>query len=668
MVGFEPELNPILNSGYTILDLLRELEEDCNDDMSTWPVEPHLVNDASMWKPFIKPCYNDDANLSSPVVGSCNTKDDDDDDASSSSRLLKPYHLRGVEDDDYEGCLTTPLIQVFSVRISTYFNDGKPCEISGSIRVLEGSCPCFHLYNRDPKDPQIIWKDGTLSLIGPKESFIVPSLSTKLELRLYDRLRDVELVAGDLSLDSDSDNRLRKAEVKGVHGIAFVDYAVFPFAVNGTVMVTVTKKNNDDGDKNCDAANIYGSIITEYENGRAYCSTDTDVKMLETRLFDKPAHQPLRVVVGTHIPLSRNVVAVPAYSSLTIKLNLWDSNGKIADDSLQYPSYLLGENPKYISTQYACVEVRVRWNDAYCYLYKDRISSSNKPESILKTGKESSGSRHVQPPILPREINPFYHGTRKVDVLSVFVGGIAGKITALCGAIIVNDSDHYFTIYNRDDNCAELLSDNSLASVDVNYRAISSHAFGLILHLWDPVGKLEVSRGRFGWNESTILDLVHGHNRRFCSVVRGDNGYATVHYQMFSLAFEAWVEVKLFFDGKPPDIPINLHGTLFGRCSGEDFSTSYQKKYYMSRLFDQPRDRAVELKSGSKIALLKSIVVVPNKSSLIIEAKLDTFGIDGVAETICGMAEFKIDKCNTIVETIRGERCSIEISVKYKCD
>ncbi|XP_074281793.1 uncharacterized protein LOC141606531 isoform X2 [Silene latifolia] len=557
MVGFEPELNPILNSGYTILDLLRELEEDCNDDMSTWPVEPHLVNDASMWKPFIKPCYNDDANLSSPVVGSCNTKDDDDDDASSSSRLLKPYHLRGVEDDDYEGCLTTPLIQVFSVRISTYFNDGKPCEISGSIRVLEGSCPCFHLYNRDPKDPQIIWKDGTLSLIGPKESFIVPSLSTKLELRLYDRLRDVELVAGDLSLDSDSDNRLRKAEVKGVHGIAFVDYAVFPFAVNGTVMVTVTKKNNDDGDKNCDAANIYGSIITEYENGRAYCSTDTDVKMLETRLFDKPAHQPLRVVVGTHIPLSRNVVAVPAYSSLTIKLNLWDSNGKIADDSLQYPSYLLGENPKYISTQYACVEVRVRWNDAYCYLYKDRISSSNKPESILKTGKESSGSRHVQPPILPR---------------------------------------------------------------------------------------------------------------RFCSVVRGDNGYATVHYQMFSLAFEAWVEVKLFFDGKPPDIPINLHGTLFGRCSGEDFSTSYQKKYYMSRLFDQPRDRAVELKSGSKIALLKSIVVVPNKSSLIIEAKLDTFGIDGVAETICGMAEFKIDKCNTIVETIRGERCSIEISVKYKCD
>ncbi|KAH9621365.1 hypothetical protein KSS87_002015 [Heliosperma pusillum] len=698
MVGYEPDLNPVHLRG-NLLKFLEELELDFDDGMSPSSVEPHVVDDvsmsrplvrprdtedddvsmsrplvrpcdtedddASMSRPLVKPCYSRDgvASLSSPVIRPCNTCDDD---AHSSTRFLKPYHLRGVEDDDYKGCLATPLIQVFSVSISTYFNDGKPCEINGSIRVLDGSCPCFALYNRNPKDSETFWKDGTLSLIGPNESFVIPSLSTELELRLYDRLRGVDLVVGKLSLDSDSDNRLQKSEVQGANGIAFVYYAVFKFAINGTVQVTVTKNSGDDSDKNCDAANIYGSIVTGYENGREYCSADEDVKQLETRLFDTPAHQPLRVVVGTPIPLSRNVVAVPAYSSLTVKLNLWDSNGKIADDCLQFPSYLLGEHPSYIRTQYACVTVRVQWDDSYYYLYKDRRSSSNEPESIMKTGKESSGSRHYQPPILPREINPLYDGIHKVDVYSVFVGGIAGKITALCGAIIVNDGGDYFTIYNRDDNCAEQLSDNSLASLDVNYRAVHNLSFGLILHLWEPIGKLEVSRGSFGWNDSTIGHYVLGYNRRFCSVVRGNNGYAAVHYQMFSLAFEAWVEVNLFSDGNP-DIPINLHGTLLGRCSGDDYSTSYQKKYYMSRLFDQPRDRSVELKAGSKVSLLKSIVIVPNKSSLIIEAKLGTFGIDGIDELICGFAEFKIDRCNTIVARIIGEHYGIEISVKYKC-
>ncbi|XP_074294953.1 uncharacterized protein LOC141622833 [Silene latifolia] len=681
MVGYEPDLNPIDRSA-RFLKFLQELMLDCDDNMSTSSIEPHVVDDASMSRPLVRPrdtedddaglsrplvrpCYSrdDDASLSSPVLRPCNTCDDD---ASSSRRFLKPYHLRGVEDDDYNGRLTTPLIQVFSVCISTYFDDGKPSEINGSIRVLEGSCPRFDLYNRDPKDSETIWKDGTLSLIGPNETFVVPSLSTKLELRLYDRLRGVELVAGKLSLDSDSDNRLQKGEVEGAHGIAFVYYAVFPFALQGAVQVTVDKNNDDDSDKNCNAADIYGSIVTGYENGKAYCSADEDVKKLETQLFNMPAHRPLRVVVGTPITLSRNVVAVPAYSSLTIKLELWDSNGKIADDFLRFPAYLLAEHPSYIRTQYACVTVQVQWYHAYVYLYKDQILSINDPERTLKMGMESSGSRHVQPPILPREINPLYYGTHKVDVFSVFVGGIAGKITALCGAIIVNDGGDYFTLYNRDDNCAERLSDNSLASVDVNYRAVRNHTFGLILHLRDPVGKLEVSRGSFGWNDCTVGQYVQGDNRRFCSVVRGDDGYAAVHYQMFSFAFEAWVEVNLFSDGNP-DIPINLHGTLFGRCSGDDYSTSYQKKYYTSRLFDQPRDRSVAMKSGSKLALLKSIVVVPNESSLIIEAKLDTFGIGGVAETINGMAEFKIDRCNKTISSIRGEHYGIEISVKFKC-
>ncbi|KAH9621374.1 hypothetical protein KSS87_002024 [Heliosperma pusillum] len=589
--------------------------------------------------------------------------------------LTKPYHLRSGSCFDYEGELATPLVQVFSVHISTDFDDGKPCEIYGSIRALEGLRPRFHLYNRDPEDSETIWKQGNLSLIGPDSNPIVPSLSTKLELCLYDRIRGVKVVDNKLNLDpinDDSYDRLIKHQVRGPHVCADVYYVVFQFAAYATLHVKVTK--NDNADNNFNAADIYGSVVTGYENVRRYCSSDLDVERMETRVFDKPSHQPLRVLLGVPIKLSRKVVAVPAYSSITIQVNLWHSNGKIAGGCLQSSAYNRGDSFLRIQTQHACVEVRVQWDHAFLYLYRDRKmllfkekGLSNEQEEMQKKQKllyeQQPSSSTLDIRSIPR--SPLYFRDMKVEIFTVFVDGVAQKISALCGAILIDDGGNKFSIYNRDDDCMEVLSDSNFASIDFNFRAIQNDEWVMILYLRDPVNNLEVSKGSFSWNVCSLESSVPYHNKRLCSVVRGDDGFAVVHYQILSDAYEAFVTVKLVCHGNT-DIHVYLHGNLFGRYSDHDYSTSYQKKYYRSRLFDLPRNKAVELKSGSEIALIKSIVAVPGDADLIIEADLGVFGIDGVGESICGMAEFEFDLDEPYRETIRGEHYCLEFSVSFK--
>ncbi|XP_074291550.1 uncharacterized protein LOC141618351 [Silene latifolia] len=584
-------------------------------------------------------------------------------------KITKPYHLRSASPFDYEGDPATPLVQVFSVHIFNHFDDGKPCEIYGSIRVLESHRPHFHLYNRDPEDSETILKKDCLSLIGPDRYPIIPSLSTELELCLYDRIRGVKVVDEKLDLDpvnDDSYDRLMKHEVRGPHVYADVYYVIFQFAAYATLHVKVTKTEN--GDNNCDAADIYGSIVTGYENVRRYCSHDSDVDQLETHVFDKPFHQPLRVLLGEPIKLSRKVVAVPAYSSITIQVNLWDSNGKIADDCLQCPAYNRGDSFSYIRTQYACVEVRVQWKHAFLYLYRDRKmlllkekEPSNEQEDMKKKQKvfyEEQASSSTF------DFSPMYFRNTKVEIFTVFVDGVAQKISALCGAILIDDGGNKFSIYNRDDSCMEELSDSNFASIEFNFRAIQNDEWSMILYLRDPINNLEVSNGTFGWNECALRSSAF-YNKRLCSVVRGDDGFAVVHYQIFSFSYEAFVTVTLFRHDDT-DFTVNLHGNLFGRYSGHEYSTSYEKKYYRSRLFDLPRNKAVEVKAGSEIRLLKSIVAVPGDSDLIIEADLVVCGIDGVDDFICGMAEFEFDLEEPYYETIEGEHYGIEICASFK--
>ncbi|KAK9734603.1 hypothetical protein RND81_04G151200 [Saponaria officinalis] len=583
------------------------------------------------------------------------------------NETLSTYRRRKVQNDDYIDRLSTPLIEVLSVCISSDFNDGEPCEIYGSILALEEQCPLFDLYDRsNPEDSETIVKRGTLSLKGPDDRAIIPSLSPTLHICLKDRIRGVEVVNGHLNLelgDEDSCDRLIKRAVEGAYGVAYVYYVVFQFAVYGTFEVRVTSNDNDG--KKGNVADIYGSIVAEYENATMYCNDDDEVKLFAPRLFDEPPHLPLRVLLGTPIRLFRNVLAVPAYSSLSIKVNLCDSNGTIADGCLEFPAYTLGDKTLCIQTQYACVEVTVRWHHAYYYIYKDRFAKYSKPETGKRPKTEMLFDCEPDfPPCIPRKVPSYHFGSLGTEVFSVFVAGLTEKVSTLCGAITVDALGREIPIYDRDDSCPEMLSEDVLASVDVKHRGIRTSEIGMVLYLKDLASQLEVCRGNLRWCVGNLGGYMSFYNLRLCSIVRGDNGYAAVHYTIFDDSFEASVEVKCFCDGHL-DNSIYLYGTLFGRYGEYDYSTSYQLKYYSSKLFDQPRDRPVETKAGSQITMLKSKVMVPADSFLIIEANMGALGIDGVEDTIHGTVEFNIDCCSTVTREIIGKSYRVEISVNF---
>ncbi|KAL9235418.1 hypothetical protein vseg_010177 [Gypsophila vaccaria] len=268
--------------------------------------------------------------------------------------------------------------------------------------------------------------------------------------------------------------------------------------------------------------------------------------------------------------------------------------------------------------------------------------------------------------VVPRQIPAKLEspGELKAEVFTVFVGGNNEKISALCGTILIKDGGEIFSIYNRKESDYELLSDNCLATIEVNYRPIQNCYFDILLNLRDPIGKRQVSYGSISVNFTNIMS-ANIDNTRLCSVVRGKDGYAAVNYAIFDNGFEAYLDVKVFanFDS---DTPINLYGSLIARYGGHVYSTSYREKYFTSKLFDCPRDRKVEVKNGFGIPMLKSIVVLPRWSYLVIEAKLWASGISNVDDSAVGIAEFEIDLCSTTPMVIKGKNFYIEISVQFK--
>ncbi|KAL2943847.1 Ketimine reductase mu-crystallin [Bienertia sinuspersici] len=375
----------------------------------------------------------------------------------------------------YEDALATPIIQVFSVTVDTSFDDDRLCEIYGSIRTMEGQNTSINLYERYPEDSESIQKHGTLSLIGPNDEVMFPFTGVTLDFCLRDKIREVEVIKGNVSFDSligegegegDYFDKLMKVVVKGEYGLACVHYAIFQFGILGTLEVAFTEvKGNSSGY----FSNIYGSLVATYGNSRQYCCTDDDLKYFESVLLRKPSDQQIQITVGNPIQLSRYGVVVPAYSSIRVEANLRDSNGRIIDDYIDF-------------------EVQYR-----------------------------------------------------------------------------------------------MLKAKTKAVEDIDQEEMQKKC------------------------------------RRLCSVVRGKDGFAAVHYMIFSNAFKAHVEVRLF-SKSPADASANVCGHLVAYYRGCDYSNSYQKKYYRSRLLYVPQNNSVEIMMGSNITLSRSVVAVPAISSLYIEA------------------------------------------------
>lgn len=135
-----------------------------------------------------------------------------------------------------EHVTASPLVEVFAVSIhsykSTLFNDGKPCEVYGEVKVTNVDTT-DHLYKRVEEESEIVCLGGSLSLTGPTSS-IVPYLTTKLNIHLRDRVRDIEIARGQIDLDfrtEDESEALKVGFVQGECGFAAVLYTTLRSAV-----------------------------------------------------------------------------------------------------------------------------------------------------------------------------------------------------------------------------------------------------------------------------------------------------------------------------------------------------------------------------------------------------------------------------------------------------
>ncbi|KAL2944014.1 60 kDa jasmonate-induced protein [Bienertia sinuspersici] len=568
----------------------------------------------------------------------------------------------------YEDALATPIIQVFSVTVDTSFDDDRLCEIYGSIRAMEGQNTSFNLYDRCPEDSESIQKHGTLSLIGPNDEVMFPFTGVTLDFCLRDKIREVEVIKGNVSLDSligegDYFDKLMKVVIKGEHGLACVHYAIFQFGVLGTLEVAITElKGNLSGY----FSSIYGSLVATYGNSRQYCCTDDDLKYFESVLLRKPSDEQIQIMVGNPIQLSRYVVVVPAYSSIRVEANLWDSNGRIIDDYIDFEVRCLSGETKFIKSQCACLQVKVRWEDAYVQFYKDRMLKA-KTKAVEDNDQEEMQKKRRVGAVNLASVSAV-RGRLLTEIFSVCIGGITQEIHALCGTIMVQNGLTNYYIYDKDDSCFELLTDN-FASTHGPHHVVENSEFYLSLNLKDPIRDLEVSRGYLCWNAGLLMtNDMSWYYKRLCSVVRGKDGFAAVHYMIFSNAFKAHVEVRLF-PKSSADVSANVCGHLVAYYRGCDYSNSYRKKYYRSRLFYVPHNNSVEMTMGSNITLSRSVVAVPAISSLYIEADLRVIALTDVGnskmESVFGTVEFEIDMSLTS-KVIKGENCWIKLSVKYE--
>lgn len=268
----------------------------------------------------------------------------------------------------------TTLVEVYSVCV--YVNGGQSISVYGSI-IVHNDPHKFSIYDRDSTECESVEPHGTLSLQDPN-SFVTVGAAVRIELNLMGGSDNIEISRGKLSwngnlLDDMYDCRI-STMVRGKDGCAIVYYTVFSYAILAVVEATLLiKGHSHDSDDIC----VCGRLSARY--GDLSYAADFHEKYHQTILFDKPVSKKevsalsctleagtcKRVKVGEAIKLSRSRVAVHVQSSLIIKADLKNCDGKpIVTGSMEWRPEELGEFVRTMeghSDDSHLLQVKVKW-------------------------------------------------------------------------------------------------------------------------------------------------------------------------------------------------------------------------------------------------------------------------------------------------------------------
>ncbi|XP_074268081.1 uncharacterized protein LOC141591596 isoform X2 [Silene latifolia] len=573
----------------------------------------------------------------------------------------------------YNSLLVTPLVEIFNISVNGNVNDFR---VYGSIEVTDTD-HTFFIYDRTKDSPQFMVSGDELFLTvedNLDNAVIIPSEYVSLNVNLSAISGHDEItLQGEITLnrtsglDDWSEEYITETLAGDKNWNAKVQYAIFPYAVAATVRVIHFSPDDDfdycvvppDDEQDDDVPN-YESVgerdLARYEENScpditklygsvsAYAGKNGQM----SSLFNKKQVQDcVQVQSGRYINLSRSVVAVPAYSSLKIEASFSDGNNAlIANDTVEFkPVDDWQPYKKDIATGNGRIRVQVIWSSAYWQLYRNNPSgmwdsttsyssddSSDDHDSFEKQrvleatvnddclAEHNSSETYTSNWVLP---SPTYTETL-LEVFSVVVCSKDSKPFKFCGSInCVNCCWPGIVLWD-----ASCPLECPTSGMRVSLKGPKHHEFefmslieriALSVDIKDGSSQAAISRGLI---EFHILDLELLADRRICSVIRGKQGFAVVHYSIFSEGVSATVEIKA--SDKCP--PVIIKGKIYARYDNCEPGRCFHDEFFKNLLFDED---GVQLNdSEHTLPLLKSCLSLPIESILVVEVDLWVSTVD----------------------------------------
>ncbi|XP_057530526.1 uncharacterized protein LOC130808967 isoform X2 [Amaranthus tricolor] len=286
------------------------------------------------------------------------------------------------------------MVEIFQIRIDKFDDTARRGELYGDVQVVDIDYT-HTLYHRDRATSEHIRANSNISLQGPNRAIdLMINFAVNIDLRLCGEVEDVvskwqlswtalkpeiaHITRGPFLKDFCHQPNMLTSQTKDKHEFAGYEqplsatfeedngccvtmfYAILEHAVIASIQVRVIDKNVVPLSSKYQ---VRGTIFASYSHFEV--GDDSVIKEeCKTTIFKTSDFKSVKAEHGKKLELSRWVVAVPAYSSLIIEADLWDTDSsiKIAEGKLEclasnmnlLADYILGYNN-------LAIEVMVCW-------------------------------------------------------------------------------------------------------------------------------------------------------------------------------------------------------------------------------------------------------------------------------------------------------------------
>lgn len=523
----------------------------------------------------------------------------------------------------------TPLFEVASVIIdSNQFKELNSIEIYGTIVLIDDHGNEFYIFDcklrndaktliLDPKTPTRVILENFQPRGVPSKFCLLFQLKRRLNVAANE---DIVLFNDYTYVDCTKEVPYDKPQVYVFDSndgqyIITVTCTIFQCAVIAEVGIIVEKTGKDESG----VARITGGIVAQTRG----LSDDMppNVRTLLAVSCEK-------FDFGNYTPLA--TLAVPAYSALEFRGQL-SVNGEDLSCVLIFEPFTIDNifHEKQIGRRPYRIRVIVFWKhgatslpEAKILEYYTKVSETpftdQRPTSKIL---EIENTYYIQPGVR-QYLKDLKWGldifpTELLEIFSISVCAYDQGDSAFSprGKVKCYDRRGCLCIFDSDTGGVSTSSNIVKLVPDLGRGFLGSH-LGIVTELTDNQGR-EISFGSATYGFNTLRAW---RDKRICSVIRGQNGFAAVHYTIFTNAVLAKLSFEVVYDFESGGATGKVHGSINTSYSNFNYSTHYAKKYYRSTLFEKQECDAVKLAGGEKIPFSKSLVAVPVHGLLVVEA------------------------------------------------